>query len=132
MAQKKAMRLQGDLQLGVMRAVWRLGRGSVEEVRRALPAGKRGAYTTVQTVLNRLADRGLLERHRQRNVILYEARVSEADFYSRSVRETLQQASADARRSALAKLVGDLAPAERDEIEALAEQVARKRRGSKP
>lgn len=59
MARESAVQLQGELQLEVMRVLWRLGRpGSVEDVRSSLPQRQRGAYTTVQTVLNRLAEEG--------------------------------------------------------------------------
>jgi predicted transcriptional regulator len=48
----------GDLQAQIMTVLWRLESGTVEQVRSGLPARYRGAYTTVQTVLNRLAERG--------------------------------------------------------------------------
>lgn len=130
MAREADVQLQGELQIEVMRALWRLGHaGSVEDVRKALTARYRGAYTTIQTVLNRLAERGLLGRERQGKVIFYEPKISEADYYSRSVRQTLANASDDARRTALAQLVGDMAPGERGEIEALAREVAKRRGG---
>ena len=128
MARESAVQLQGELQLEVMRALWRLDRpASVEDVRGALPARQRGAYTTVQTILNRLAERGLLGRERQGKAIFYAAQVSEADYYSRSIRQALAPASEEARRTALARLVGELAPGELDEIEALAREVAQRR-----
>ena len=128
MAREPAVQLQGELQLEVMRALWRLDRAAgVEDVRGALPARQRGAYNTVQTVLNRLAERGLLDRKRQGRAIFYSAKVSEADYYSRSVREALASASDDVRRTALAQLVGDMAPGELGEIEALAREVAKRR-----
>jgi predicted transcriptional regulator len=65
--------IQGDLQSQVMSVMWRLEWVTVEQVRNALPTRYRGAYTTVQTVLNRLAERGLLTRQRDRNVIRYRA-----------------------------------------------------------
>jgi predicted transcriptional regulator len=132
MARETAVQLQGELQIEVMRALWRLGRAaSVDDVRGELPDRHRGAYTTVQTVLNRLAGRGLLVRERQGKAIFYATKVSEADYYSRSVRETLALASDGARRTALAQLVGDMGPGELGEIEALAREVAAKRDGKK-
>lgn len=110
-----------------MRVIWRLGRGSVEDVRGAL--SKPGAYTTIQTVLNRLAERGLLERERVGNAIEYSPRLSEADYLARSLNRTLDGASDEARRAALAALVGDLKPAELSEIRKLARRTGR-RRGS--
>ena len=132
MARESDIQLQGELQLEVMRVLWRLGEpSSVEDVRKALPTRQRGAYTTVQTILNRLAERKLLGRERQGKAILYEAKVSEGDYYSRSVQQTLAKASEDARRTALAQLVGDMAPGELNEIEALAREVAQRRDGPK-
>lgn len=128
MTSETSVQLQGELQLEAMRALWRLERGSVEDVRRALKPRQRGAYTTVQTVLNRLAERGLLGRERQGKSILYTPCLSEADYYSRSLRATLDQASEAARRSALAKVVGEMGPGELDEIQALAREVAGNRR----
>jgi len=124
MSGSKAIQLQGELQLEIMRALWKVDYAGVEEVRRALPTRHRGAYTTIQTVLNRLAERGLLARKREGKSILYSARVSEADYYSRSLRQALEKASVSARRSALAHLVGGMTPAERGEMESLAQEVA--------
>lgn len=112
-----------------MRVLWRQGRASVEQVRQALPSRRRSAYTTVQTVLNRLAERGLLRREKVGNLIVYSPQVNEVDYLSRSLNETLAQASEEARLTALANLVGDLEPAELDEIRGLAEEVRDRRKG---
>ena len=71
------------------------------------------------------------ELQRQGKAIFYATKVSEGDYYSRSVRETLASASDGARRAALAQLVGDMGPGELGEIEALAREVAAKRDGKK-
>jgi predicted transcriptional regulator len=118
--------IQGDLQEQIMRVMWRLDRGSVDDVRKALP--KPGAYTTAQTVLNRLAERGLLERERVGKVIHYSTRLTEADYLARSLNQTLAGASEEARRTALAGLVGELNPSELSDIRALAGKAERKRR----
>lgn len=120
--------LQGELQVELMHALWRLRQAGVEEIRQDLPARFRAsAYNTVQTVLNRLAERGLVKRERRGRAIHYSPRLSEADYYSRSLRQTLAPVSGEARRTILAQLVGDMGPDERGEIEVLSEQVARKR-----
>ena len=128
MARELTVRLQGELQMEVMRALWRRGRASsVDDVRDDLPERQRGAYTTVQTVLNRLAERGLLVRQRQGKAIFYAPKLSEAEYYSLSVRQTLATASEDVRRTALAQLVGEMPPEEQSEISALAREVAGRR-----
>lgn len=111
-----------------MRVIW----GSeeplgVERVRRALPSGRLGAYTTVQTVLNRLAERGLLRREKVGNAIRYSAAVSEAEYVTGSLSRSLEGASKQARQAALASLVGGLGRGEMREIRALAREVDKKR-----
>lgn len=120
--------LHGELQTQIMSALWRLGEGSVPDVRAALPARYRSAYTTVQTVLNRLAERGLLARTKQGKQIVYRPRLSEADYLSRSIETTLAGASNEARQAVLAGLVGALDKTELSELQTLAKDVARRRR----
>jgi len=49
-------------ELEVMEALWALGSASVREVQERLPARKRPAYTTVQTIIYRLEEKGALRR----------------------------------------------------------------------
>jgi predicted transcriptional regulator len=46
------------LELECLKVLWRLGEGNVKDVRRALTANRNLAYTTVMTVLDRLARKG--------------------------------------------------------------------------
>jgi predicted transcriptional regulator len=95
-----------------MSVLWRLGAGTVEQVRSALPPRYRSAYTTTQTVLNRLAERGLLSRHKTGNAIEYRPAISEADHLSQMLTQRLNAASNDARQTALARILGDLSTSE--------------------
>ncbi len=119
--------IQGDLQAQIMPALWRLESGTVDQVRSALPERYRSAYTTVQTVLNRLAERGLLSRERQGNAIVYRPRLTEAEYLSRSIGQSLAGASHEARRTVLAQLIGDLKPEELGELRRLARTLASER-----
>jgi predicted transcriptional regulator len=120
--------ITGELQLQVMAAVWRLRGGTVDQIRRELPPRYRGAYTTIQTVLNRLADRGVLSRHKVGIAIEYRARLSEDEYLSRSIAQTLAGASTDARQTALARLLGALDDDELDELRRRARELGHKRR----
>ena len=122
--------LQGELQIQVMSALWRLEAGTVDDVRNALPPRYRGAYTTAQTVLNRLADRGLLTRRKIGKSIEYRPRLTEAEYVSRSIRQALSGASTDARQAALAALIGGLDSGELTELRRRAKEIERKRRRS--
>jgi predicted transcriptional regulator len=120
--------IQGELQSQIMPTLWRLGAGTVEQVRAALPRRYQSAYTTVQTVLNRLAERGLLSRERKGQTIVYRPRISEAEYLSQSIGQTLSSASLEARQAVLAGLVGDLNQTELSELQQLAKDAGSARR----
>jgi len=116
--------LQGELQTQIMAAIWRLDEGTVEQVRQALPSHHQGAYNTVQTVLKRLAERGLLTRRREGHVVVYAPSLTEAEYPSRSMAHTLRGASSEARQVAIAQLIGSLPRGEAAELGRLADEVA--------
>jgi len=115
--------IQGELQAQIMAALWRLETGTVEQVRAAMPQRYRSAYTTVQTVLNRLAERGFLARKRTGQVIVYSPKLTEAQYLSRTIQQTLASATPDARQAALAQLITGLRDSERDDLRRLTEEV---------
>ncbi|MBA3263477.1 MAG: BlaI/MecI/CopY family transcriptional regulator [Thermoleophilaceae bacterium] len=115
----------GDLQTEVMAAIWKLGEATVDDVRELQRPGQRSAYNTVQTVMNRLLDRGLLTRQRRGKAFVYRARYDESQLIAMAMREQLAGAAPDTRRAALLSLVGELAP---DEVDELARQANRIRR----
>ncbi len=67
-----------DLQMDVMRTLWRGGERSVGEVVQDLQAqGRRLAHTTVSTLLTRLQKRGLVAGRRDGKQWIYRAEVDE-------------------------------------------------------
>jgi len=74
---RRDMDVRGDLQAEIMAIVWRLGEARVDDVRDQQPGRQRSAYNTIQTVMNRLVERGLLERERRGHAFHYRARMSE-------------------------------------------------------
>jgi predicted transcriptional regulator len=120
---------QGALQATIMRTLWEHGGGTVQEVRAALPAHDRQAYTTIQTVLNRLVDRGLVERERRGVAFSYRPAVAESEYVSRSIGRVLDGASPDARQAALTQLVGALREDDLETLGRLAAKVDDWRRG---
>lgn len=123
--------IQGELQAQIMHALWRIDAGNVEQVRAALPPRYRGAYTTVQTVLNRLADRGLVQRTRQGVAYQYRPKLTEAEYLSRTIERTLSTASAGARQAALVQLIGSLGPIEIEDLQRLSQEASKARKGRK-
>jgi predicted transcriptional regulator len=128
MARGARHEVQGALQAEVMRIVWELDEATVDDVRALQPEERRSAYTTVQTVLNRLLDRGLLERQLRGKAFVYRARYGESELLARSLGERLAGASQRVRREALLTLVDELDPAEVDELARYANRVRRARK----
>lgn len=122
--------VRGDLQAEVLETVWKLGRATVEEVRNEQPGPRRSAYTTVQTVMNRLVERGLLERAREGKAFVYNARLDESEHLARSIGDRLEGVSPDARKAALVSLVEGLGAEELDEVVRYAKRIKRQRRKS--
>ena len=119
--------MQGELQAQLMAAAWRLGGGTVDELRAALSAEYHGGYTTVQTVLNRLATRGLLERVKHGRGFRYVPQLTEADYLTQTIKGTLAGASCGARQAALAQLIGKLDDGQVGELRELAREADRQR-----
>jgi predicted transcriptional regulator len=68
-----------DLQLAVMRVLWRRGEASAAEVQAALAAERGLAITTVSTLLTRLEHRGVVSHRSEGRLFIYRATVSEPD-----------------------------------------------------
>lgn len=78
------------LELEIMQYVWKLGEAAVREIQEAIPASKRPAYTTVQTILTRLEEKGAVRRTRKiGNAHLFEAALTKQRMYERLVDELL-------------------------------------------
>jgi predicted transcriptional regulator len=73
-----------------MGAVWAVGSGSVREIQEQLPERKRPAYTTVQTIIYRLEEKGAVRRVKKvGNAHIFEAVVTRKAAHSRLVDELL-------------------------------------------
>jgi len=69
-----------DLQLSVMKALWRIGEGGVSEVLAALAEdGKELAPTTVATLLQRLAKQGWVKHEKNGRQFSYRAKIKRED-----------------------------------------------------
>ncbi len=85
-------------ELEVMEELWKLGRGSVREVLEVLPSRRRPAYTTVQTIVRRLEEKGAVRRIKKiGNAHIYQPTVSRSAAYRRLVDDFLDFFGGSAR-----------------------------------
>jgi BlaI family penicillinase repressor len=64
------------LELDCMNALWRLGEATVRDVHAALAITRPRAYTTIMTILDRLAHKGVVERKKAGRAWLYRPNLS--------------------------------------------------------
>src|SRR6202049_1187186 len=74
------------LELECMSVLWPLGEGTVRDIHRQIATSRPRAYTTIMTIMDRLAHKGIVKRRRvgrayryQPNLSANEARVSAVD-----------------------------------------------------
>ena len=84
---KKAIRLT-RFELEIMDLLWRLGEASVREVQEAIPESSRPAYTTVQTIVQRLEQKAAVRRTRKiGNALMFAPVITRKSVYQRLIDE---------------------------------------------
>ena len=74
----------------ILEQYWKLGTASVREVLESLPEDERVAYTTVQTLVYRLEQKGALRKVKKiGNAQLFEPALNQSQYRSRLVRDLL-------------------------------------------
>lgn len=117
----------GDLEAEVMKIVWQFDRASVRDVYEHLRLEKNLAYTTVMTIMSRLADKGLLQKEAQGNAYIYSPTISESEFAQRVVSEVLDGLFDEFSEPALSHMVDRLS-SEDDVKLAQLEKIIKERR----
>ena len=85
-------------ELEVMEALWGLGRASVRELLESLPARKRPAYTTVQTIVRRLEEKDAVRQTRKiGNAHIFEPLITRKAAYRRLINDFLDIFGGSAR-----------------------------------
>jgi predicted transcriptional regulator len=97
MTSEKSTRLT-RFELEIMRELWQLGTASIREIQERLPEKKRPAYTTVQTIVRRLEEKGAVRRIKKiGNAFIFEATVTRGMAHGRLITELLDLFGGSAR-----------------------------------
>jgi len=80
-----------ELELEILKIVWREPRVPVRHVREALAGGRDLAYTSVMTIMNIMVDKGYLKRTKEGNGFVYEPVVTRESTTRRMVRDTVNR-----------------------------------------
>lgn len=97
MATKQTIKLT-KFEMEIMDALWAIGSGSIREIHDQLPEKKRPAYTTVQTMIRRLEEKGAVVQTKQiGNAHIFEPAVSRDAAHRRLIDELLDLFGGSAR-----------------------------------
>ena len=85
-------------ELEIMQVLWDLERASVREIQEKLSDKRRPAYTTVQTIIGRLEEKGAVRRLKKiGNALIFEPVISRKSVHGRLIGELLQLFGGSAR-----------------------------------
>ncbi|MBE0446527.1 MAG: BlaI/MecI/CopY family transcriptional regulator [Actinobacteria bacterium] len=81
----------GELEADIMSVVWRLGSASVKDVFEELYPDKRLAYTTIMTVMSRLANKNVLKQDRTGTAYVYTPNVSQEEMANSMINQVIDK-----------------------------------------
>jgi len=105
------------LELDCMNTLWPIGEGTVREIRDQLAPRRPRAYTTIMTIMDRLARKGIVERRKSGRAYVYRPTLSVEDARSHALGQIVESFFGGSRETAAAYL-RDGASNERDAREA--------------
>ena len=117
-----------DLEYDILAKLWELGEGSVRELHEQLGQREGLVYTTTAKVVDRLREKGLIERQPHGRAFIYRPRVAREEVEGARARKAVSRLFGTAPHAAVAALVDAVDavdPKLLDELERLV--VARRR-----
>jgi predicted transcriptional regulator len=82
-------KLLGPLEVRIMHIIWQGERTTVKRVHQQLASQHNIAYTTVMTTMSRLAEKGILNRHREGLAYVYTPAITEDRFVAQAVEQVM-------------------------------------------
>jgi predicted transcriptional regulator len=94
-----------DLEYDILAKLWELGVGTVRELHEQLGRRDELVYTTTAKVVDRLREKGLVERQPRGRAFIYRPRVAREDVESARARKAVSRLFGAAPHAAVAALV---------------------------
>lgn len=117
----------GELQLAIMRELWRAGEATVAEVHETLRPERGLALTTIATMLRKMEDKGVVSHRSEGRQFVYRATVEERDVHRSMVGDLVHRLFGGDARGLVNHLVNE-GELDRDELRALESMIERRER----
>jgi len=122
----------GGLEIEIMPIVWREGEVTVKDVFEEMYEKHKLAYTTIMTVMNRLANKGVLNQDRRTIPYLYTAAVSQHEMAGKMLDQVVDKVLGGSTGMLVSYCIdrNKLEPKEMDELKALKKMIEKKQQNS--
>ena len=120
------------LEFAIMKVLWRLDSATVRDVHEALKPSRGLAYTTVMTVMSRLAEKGLCERQKEGRAYYYTPVASQEKVAGSLLQALVRRLYAGATGKAIAQLLETEETVDDAELERLEALIRSKRETHRP
>ncbi|MGE5221078.1 MAG: BlaI/MecI/CopY family transcriptional regulator [Omnitrophica WOR_2 bacterium] len=120
----------GELEADVMNVVWEKGKVTVQDVKDTLEPRRSLAYTTIMTVMSRLAEKGMLDRQKEGRAFYYTPAASQEKVAGSLLQSIVRRLYDGATGKAIAQLLETEENVDDEELERL-EELIRSRRARK-
>jgi predicted transcriptional regulator len=94
------------LELDCMNTLWPMGEASVRQIRDQLADRLPRAYTTIMTIMDRLARKGVVERRKAGRNYVYRANLSAAEARAQALGQVVDGFFGGSREAVLKELAG--------------------------
>jgi BlaI family transcriptional regulator, penicillinase repressor len=92
------------LELDCMNTLWPLGEATVREIRDRLAERRARAYTTIMTIMDRLARKGIVERHKTGRKYVYRPKLSAEEARTHALERVLENFFGGSKEEMIAQL----------------------------
>ncbi len=114
-----------ELELEILKILWREGARPVRDIRVALAAGFRElAYTSVMTMMNIMVNKGYLERKREGKSFVYRPRISEEKTSREMMGDLVERVFDGSAKAAMVNLL-EMGSIDKQEIQDLRRMIDR-------
>jgi BlaI family penicillinase repressor len=103
---RRALLDLAPLELDCMNTLWPMGQGTVREIRDRLAARRPRAYTTIMTIMDRLARKGVVERRKVGRAYIYSPNLSAEAARTQALGQVIENFFGGSKDALLAQLNG--------------------------
>jgi predicted transcriptional regulator len=105
---RRALLDLAPLELDCLNTLWPMGEGTVREIRDRLAARLPRAYTTIMTIMDRLARKGIVERKKTGRAYVYRANLTAEEARTQALGHVVDKFFGGSKDALLAQLAAPL------------------------